>query len=70
VWRVTPLHYAVAGGHEELTRWRIERGAQVRPYARLLCDAAVRMRHRELIQALLDGGADRALVRVWAAGQG
>jgi len=65
VWRVTPLHYAVAGGHEELTRSLIEQGAKVMPYTRLLCDAAVRMGHRELVQVLLDGGADRELVRVW-----
>ena len=65
VWRVTPLHFAVAGGHEELTRSLIERGAKVKPYTRLLCDAAVRMEHRELVQVLLDGGADRELARVW-----
>jgi hypothetical protein len=66
VWRVTPLHFAVAGGHEDLTRSLIERGAGVEPYTRLLCDAAVRMGHPELIQVLLDGGADRKLARVWA----
>jgi ankyrin repeat protein len=66
VWRVTPLHYAVAGGHEELTRSLIEQGAPVRPYTRLLSNAAVRMKHPELIPVLLDGGADRDLVRAWA----
>jgi uncharacterized protein len=66
VWRVTPLHYAVTGGHEELTRWLIDRGAPVRPYTRLLCNAAVRMKHPELIPVLLNGGADRDLARIWA----
>lgn len=66
VWRVTPLHHAVAGGHEALTRSLIEWGAAVKPYTRLLCDAAVRMGHPELVRALLDGGADRELARAWA----
>src|SRR5687767_10237687 len=48
VWRVTPLHYAVAGGHEGLARSLIQRGARVKAYTRLLCDAAVRMGHPEL----------------------
>ena len=30
VWRVTPLHFAVAGGHEQLTRWLIGEGALVK----------------------------------------
>jgi len=65
VWRVTPLHHAVAGGHEQLARSLIERGARVAPYTRLLCNAAIRMGHPELIQVLLDGGADRALLKEW-----
>jgi hypothetical protein len=65
VWRVTPLHFAVAGGHEGLARWLIDRGAPVRPYTRLLCNAAVRMGHPGLIPVLLDGGADRELARAW-----
>lgn len=66
VWRVTPLHFAVAGGHEQLTRSLIEQGAKVEPYTRLLCNTAVRMGHPEFIRILLDGGADRKLARVWA----
>ncbi len=66
VWRVTPLHYAVTGGHEELARSLIVQGAPVAPYTRLLCNAAVRMGHPELVSVLLDGGADRELARVWA----
>jgi hypothetical protein len=65
VWRVTPLHFAVAGGHKDLTQSLIEQGAKVGPYTRLLCDAAVRMGHRELVQVLLDGGANRKLARIW-----
>ncbi|MCI0462305.1 MAG: ankyrin repeat domain-containing protein [Gemmataceae bacterium] len=66
VWRVTPLHFAVAGGHAELTLSLIAQGAKVAPYTRLLCNAAVRMGHPELVQILLDGGADRELARIWA----
>ncbi|HVK12787.1 MAG TPA: ankyrin repeat domain-containing protein [Gemmataceae bacterium] len=66
VWRVTPLHFAVAGGHERLVRSLIEQGAAVRPYTRLLCNAAVRMKHPELVPVLVDGGADPGLVRAWA----
>lgn len=65
VWRVTPLHYAVAGGRETLVRSLIEAGAEVRLYTRLLCDAAVRMEHPELIPILLEGGADPNLAQDW-----
>lgn len=65
VWRVTPLHYAVTGGHEQLSRWLIREGALVKPYTRLLCDAAVRMKHAHLIPVLVPGGADRDLVKSW-----
>ena len=65
VWRVTPLHYAVAGGHEQLARWLISEGAPVKPYTRLLCDTAVRQKHPELIPVLVEGGADRDLVEGW-----
>jgi ankyrin repeat protein len=66
VWRVTPLHFAVAGGQEELVRMLIKRGARVRPYTRLLANAAVRMKHPELIPILLQGGADPRLTQEWA----
>jgi ankyrin repeat protein len=66
VWRVTPLHFAVAGGQEELARMLIKRGAQVRPYTRLLTNAAVRMKHPELIPLLLEAGADHRLTQEWA----
>jgi ankyrin repeat protein len=66
VWRVTPLHHAVAGGHEELCRYLIRRGARVKPYTRLLCNAAARMGHPELVQVLLDSGADRKLAQAWS----
>lgn len=66
VWRVTPLHFAVAGGQEELVRMLIKKGAQVRPYTRLLTNAAVRMKHPELIPLLLEGGADHRLTQEWA----
>jgi ankyrin repeat protein len=66
VWRVTPLHFAVAGGHPLLVQKLIELGAPVKPYTRLLLNAAVRMRHPDLIPILLDGGADRTLAKTWA----
>lgn len=55
----------VAGGHEELTRWLIREGALVKPYTRLLCNTAVRMKHADLIPVLVQGGADRDLVKSW-----
>ena len=67
VWRVTPLHYAVAGGREQLARWLISEGALVKPYTRLLCDTAVRQNHPELIPLLVEGGADRDLVESWGS---
>ena len=66
VWRVTPLHYAVAGGHEQLVRYLIHHGAKVQPHTRLLCNSAVRMGHQELIEILLEHGADRELAVVWS----
>lgn len=65
VWRVTPLHHAVAGGHDELVRNLIARGALVRPYSRLLANAAARMGHPHLITILLESGADPGLVSAW-----
>ena len=65
MWRVTPLHYAVSGGHAQFVEWLIRQGARVAPYTRLLCNAAVRMGHPALIPILLHGGADRKLPRRW-----
>lgn len=65
VWRVTPLHHAVSGGHDGLAHWLIDEGAPVAPYTRLLCNAAVRMGHPELVALLLRGGADPELARLW-----
>jgi len=66
VWRVTALHFAVAAGHEALTRMLIAKGAQVRPYTRLLADAAVRASRPELLPILLGGGAEPQLAKEWA----
>lgn len=67
VWRVTPLHFAVAGGHEGLVKWLIGQGAKVAPYARLLSNIASRMKHRELIPLLIENGADPVLAKEWSA---
>ena len=67
VWRVTPLHYAVAGGHEQLARWLISQGARVKPYTRLLFGAAERTKHADLIPVLVEGGADLDLVETTCA---
>ena len=66
VWRVTPLHFAVAGGHGELVNWLIDHGAKVEPYTRLLCNTASRMKHPEFIPLLIENGADPALAKEWS----
>jgi len=66
VWRVTALHFAVAGGHVELTRRLINKGSEVQPYARLLSNAAARMQHPELLPILIEAGVERQLVQEWA----
>jgi len=66
VWRVTPLHYALAGGHQKVVRLLIDAGAPVRKYTRLLSNTAVRMNHPELLPVLLDAGADKQLLKQWA----
>lgn len=66
VWRVTPLHFAVAGGHENIAKQLIDRGALVRPYTRLLSNTAVRMNHPSLLPLLLAAGADRKLAAQWS----
>ena len=65
VWRVTPLHHAVAGGHDAIVRLLIDRGAKVRPYTRLLCDIAARSTRGDLIDMLVAEGADPALADEW-----
>lgn len=65
VWRVTPLHFAVAGGRESLVRRLLDAGAAVAPYTRLLCDTAVRLKRRELIPLLVSRGAEPSLVKEW-----
>jgi ankyrin repeat protein len=57
-YRVTPLHFAVAGGHEKLTRSLIEQGAKVAPYTRMLFFLALRIERLDLIKLLVDSGAD------------
>jgi hypothetical protein len=66
VWRVTPLHFAVAGGHEQIAKQLIDRGALVRPYTRLLANTAVRMKYPSLLPLLLASGADRKLAAEWS----
>ncbi|MCB9898807.1 MAG: ankyrin repeat domain-containing protein [Planctomycetes bacterium] len=64
-WRVTPLHHAVAGGHDDLVRLLLDRGAQVRPYTRLLCDIAARSDRGDLVEVLVQAGADPELACEW-----
>ena len=65
-WRVTPLHYAVAGNRIELTRQLVERGAVVRPYTRLLFDIASRLKQGDdMFHLLLESGADESLAEEW-----
>jgi len=66
VWRVTALHYAVAGDQPELTHHLIARGAVVRPYTRLLFNIASRVKDGDVIfNLLVDAGADQSLADAW-----
>jgi len=69
VWRVTPLHFAVAGGQDALIRELLDRGAAVRPYTRLLSNIAARSKRPDLIETLLEAGADPDLAREFGVAQ-
>ena len=69
VWRVTALHYAVAGGHEALVRLMLEKGATVRPYTRLLFNITARLKRPDLHAMLVEGGADDSLTERWFCDQ-
>lgn len=69
VWRVTCLHYAVAGGQVELVDALVAHGAAVAPYTRLLLNITARLKRvpvREAMLArLIAGGIEQSLLSRW-----
>jgi ankyrin repeat protein len=56
--RITPMHHAIAGGHADVAAWLTARGARIEPHSGwLLTHAAVQNRD-DLVELLLDNGAD------------
>ena len=62
VWPVTPLAHAVGAGRGEAVELLLARGAEVRPHSRGLLDRAARIRRADLVELLIDHGADPAQV--------
>jgi ankyrin repeat protein len=58
VYRVTPLHYAVSGGHQHTVRWLLSSGAKVAPYSTDLLHFAIYRHDLPLVDLLLEHGAD------------
>jgi len=58
IWQVTPLHHAVAGGQKKTAEILIKKGAEVTRHATLLFDMACRMNRIDLIEMLIEAGAD------------
>jgi ankyrin repeat protein len=56
VWRVTPLHHAVSGGHKDLAEFLITKGAKVQPHSELLLEMAGN--REDMLTMFLDHGFD------------
>jgi ankyrin repeat protein len=65
IYYVPLLSFAIAGGHQDLARSLIRRGAQVEQYSAQLIHLAARSERRDLVELLRANGAD-----VRAAGSG
>ena len=64
IYYVPLLSFAVAGGHADLASFLINRGASVAPYSAQLIGLAAKAARKDLIDALLAGGADLRVVGV------
>ncbi len=62
VWPVTPLAHAVGAGRAGAVELLLARGAEVRPHSRGLLDRGARIRRADLVELLIDHGADPAQV--------
>ena len=63
-WRVTPLHYAIAGSRREVAEFLLARGADVRRRGRWLLRFALHHGRDDLARLLLDRGLPAADVPV------
>lgn len=58
VWRVTPLHHALAGGHASVVCTLLRHGVAVADHAALAFDIACRPARTDLVDLLLDAGSE------------
>lgn len=58
IWQVTALHHALAGMQLPVAAYLVESGAQVSEHASLLFDIACRRARMDLIEVLVNGGAE------------
>ncbi|MGI9515864.1 MAG: ankyrin repeat domain-containing protein [Pirellulaceae bacterium] len=56
--RITPLHHAIAGGRYQAAEWLVHCGAHVQPHSRWLLTHAALQNRVDLVELLLDNGAD------------
>ena len=64
IYYVPLLSFAVAGGHADLASFLINRGASVAPYSAQLIGLAAKAARKDLLDVLLEGGADIRAVGV------
>ena len=66
--KVTVLHYAVSAGHLHIVRMLLARGADPRPCSGWLIRFAVRRERADILEALLEVGADPSRVEIPRSG--
>ncbi|MBI3832638.1 MAG: ankyrin repeat domain-containing protein [Planctomycetes bacterium] len=62
IYRLTPLHHAVAAGRREAARFLLEHGAKIGRHSTLLAKWSAELRDAELLRVLLEHGADATRV--------
>ncbi|GAB5554726.1 MAG: hypothetical protein Sapg2KO_43170 [Saprospiraceae bacterium] len=64
LWKVTPLHFALAGENKAVLIKLLELGAKVEPYSKLLYEIACRNNRLDLIKLLTKYGGDPSQAEV------
>lgn len=65
VWRVTALHYAVAGQNLNVVEYILSQGAEVHAYSRLLLNICARQKSGEMYNLLLESGINESYIEKW-----